>query len=201
MTEGLPKPTEAFTGHIGRLLADSQPRRLDPATGPIDAPNVLLIMLDDVGFGSFASFGGPVQAPAFQGVADRGLLYNQFHTTALCSPTRAALLTGRQHHTVHMGGITEIANSFPGYDSVIPAEAATVAQILQMSGYATSCFGKWHLTPSWEQGPAGPFDRWPTGLGFDRFYGIIGAEASHWEPAIYDQTTPISPHVGRPGYP
>ena len=200
MTEGLPKPTEAFTGHIGRLLADSQPRRLDPATGPIDAPNVLLIMLDDVGFGSFASFGGPVQAPAFQGVADRGLLYNQFHTTALCSPTRAALLTGRQHHTVHMGGITEIANSFPGYDSVIPAEAATVAQILQMSGYATSCFGKWHLTPSWEQGPAGPFDRWPTGLGFDRFYGIIGAEASHWEPAIYDQTTPISPHVGRPGY-
>ena len=200
MTEGLPKPTEAFTGHIGRLLADSQPRRLDLATGPIDAPNVLLIMLDDVGFGSFASFGGPVQAPAFQGVADRGLLYNQFHTTALCSPTRAALLTGRQHHTVHMGGITEIANSFPGYDSVIPAEAATVAQTLQMSGYATSCFGKWHLTPSWEQGPAGPFDRWPTGLGFDRFYGIIGAEASHWEPAIYDQTTPISPHVGRPGY-
>ena len=96
--------------------------------------------------------------------------------------------------------ITEIANSFPGYDSQIPAEAATVAQILQMSGYGTSCFGKWHLTPSWEQGPAGPFERWPTGIGFDRFYGIIGAEASHWEPAVYDQTTPISPHVNRPDY-
>tara|TARA_B110000014_G_scaffold189164_1_gene137938 strand:+ start:457 stop:2469 length:2013 start_codon:yes stop_codon:yes gene_type:complete len=99
-----------------------------------------------------------------------------------------------------MGGITEIANSFPGYDSQIPLEAASVAQILQMSGYGTSCFGKWHLTPSWEQGPAGPYDRWPTGMGFDRFYGIIGAEASHWEPAAYDQTTPISPHINRPGY-
>ncbi|HCJ85082.1 MAG TPA: arylsulfatase [Acidimicrobiaceae bacterium] len=157
-------------------------------------------MLDDVGFGSFSSFGGPVDAPGFQSVADRGLLYNQFHTTALCSPTRATLLTGRQHHSVHMGGITEIANSFPGYDSQIPLEAASVAQILQMSGYGTSCFGKWHLTPSWEQGPAGPYDRWPTGMGFDRFYGIIGAEASHWEPAAYDQTTPISPHINRPGY-
>ena len=117
MTEGLPRPSEPFTGHIARLLGDSEPRRLRPSFGSSETPNVLLIMLDDVGFGSFASFGGPVQAPAFQGVADRGLLYNQFHTTALCSPTRAALLTGRQHHTVHMGGITEIANSFPGYDS------------------------------------------------------------------------------------
>ena len=200
MTERLPRPSEPFSGHIARLLRDSEPRRLHRPTAPSDAPNVLLVMLDDVGFGSFASFGGPVQAPAFQGVVDRGLLYNQFHTTALCSPTRAALLTGRQHHAVHMGGITEIANSFPGYDSAIPTEAATVAQILQMSGYATSCFGKWHLTPSWEQGPAGPFERWPTGMGFDRFYGIIGAEASQWEPAVYDQTTPVSPHVGRPGY-
>ncbi|MED5551447.1 MAG: arylsulfatase [Actinomycetota bacterium] len=200
MSEGLPRPSEPFAGRIGRLLGDSEPQRLDLPAGPTDAPNVLLVMLDDVGFGSFASFGGPVQARAFEGVADRGLLYNQFHTTALCSPTRAALLTGRQHHAVHMGGITEIANSFPGYDSVIPAEAATVAQILQMSGYATSCFGKWHLTPAWEQGPAGPFNRWPTGMGFDRFYGIIGAEASQWEPAVYDQTTPISPHVGKPSY-
>ena len=200
MTEGLPRPSEPFTGDIGRLLGDSEARRMGQREGSSDGPNVLLIMLDDVGFGSFSSFGGPVQAPSFQAVADRGLLYNQFHTTALCSPTRAALLTGRQHHTVHMGGITEIANSFPGYDSAIPVEAATVAQILQMSGYATSCFGKWHLTPSWEQGPAGPFDRWPTGMGFDRFYGIIGAEASQWEPAVYDQTTPISPHVGTSGY-
>lgn len=157
-------------------------------------------MLDDVGFGSMSTFGGPVPTPALQSVADAGLAYNQFHTTALCSPTRAALLTGRHHHRVHMGGITEIANSYPGYDSALPAEAATVAQVLRLSGYSTACFGKWHLTPSWEQGPAGPFDRWPTGLGFDRFYGIIGAEASQWEPAVYDQTVPVSPHVGRSDY-
>ena len=200
MTKHLPKATPPFTGRVDRLLENAEPRRLQARQAPRKAPNILLVMLDDVGFGSFSSFGGPVDAPGFQSVADRGLLYNQFHTTALCSPTRATLLTGRQHHSVHMGGITEIANSFPGYDSQIPLEAASVAQILQMSGYGTSCFGKWHLTPSWEQGPAGPYDRWPTGMGFDRFYGIIGAEASHWEPAAYDQTTPISPHINRPGY-
>ena len=200
MTKHLPKATPPFTGRVDRLLENAEPRRLPARQAPEKAPNILLVMLDDVGFGSFSSFGGPVDAPGFQSVADRGLLYNQFHTTALCSPTRATLLTGRQHHSVHMGGITEIANSFPGYDSQIPLEAASVAQILQMSGYGTSCFGKWHLTPSWEQGPAGPYDRWPTGMGFDRFYGIIGAEASHWEPAAYDQTTPISPHINRPGY-
>ena len=200
MTKHLPKATPPFTGRVDRLLENAEPRRLQARQAPRRAPNILLVMLDDVGFGSFSSFGGPVDAPGFQSVADRGLLYNQFHTTALCSPTRATLLTGRQHHSVHMGGITEIANSFPGYDSQIPLEAASVAQILQMSGYGTSCFGKWHLTPSWEQGPAGPYDRWPTGMGFDRFYGIIGAEASHWEPAAYDQTTPISPHINRPGY-
>jgi len=200
VTKHLPKATPPFTGRVDRLLENAEPRRLQARQAPGKAPNILLVMLDDVGFGSFSSFGGPVDAPGFQSVADRGLLYNQFHTTALCSPTRATLLTGRQHHSVHMGGITEIANSFPGYDSQIPLEAASVAQILQMSGYGTSCFGKWHLTPSWEQGPAGPYDRWPTGMGFDRFYGIIGAEASHWEPAAYDQTTPISPHINRPGY-
>lgn len=157
-------------------------------------------MLDDVGFGSFGNFGGPVATPGLDKVAKAGLIYNQFHTTALCSPTRAALLTGRNHHSVHMGGITEIANSFPGYDSAIPPESATVAQVLRMSGYSTACFGKWHLTPSWEQSPAGPFDRWPTGLGFDRFYGIMGAESSQYEPPVYDQTTPISPHLDNPDY-
>ena len=157
-------------------------------------------MLDDVGFGSFGNFGGPVATPGLDKVAKAGLIYNQFHTTALCSPTRAALLTGRNHHSVHMGGITEIANSFPGYDSAIPPESATVAQVLRMSGYSTACFGKWHLTPSWEQSPAGPFDRWPTGLGFDRFYGIMGAESSQYEPPVYDQTTPISPHLNNPDY-
>ena len=196
----LPHGTPAFDGAITRLIADATARRLHAPGAPAGAPNVLLIMLDDVGFGSFGTVGGPVPTPGFDAVAQRGVLYNQFHTTALCSPTRAALLTGRNHHSVHMGGITEIANSFPGYDSAIPPEAATVAQVLSASGYATSCFGKWHLAPSWEQSPAGPFDRWPTGLGFDRFYGIIGAEASQYEPAVYDQTTPINPHVGREGY-
>jgi arylsulfatase len=157
-------------------------------------------MLDDVGFGSFGNFGGPVDTPGLNKIAKKGLRYNQFHTTALCSPTRAALLTGRNHHTVHMGGITEIANSFPGYDSAIPPESATIAQVLRMSGYSTACFGKWHLTPSWEQSPAGPFDRWPTGMGFDRFYGIMGAESSQYEPPVYDQTTAIAPHIGKPDY-
>ena len=175
MTTNLPNATPPFEGRIERLIDDAEARRLRAPTAPERAPNVLLIMLDDVGFGSFSTLGGPVPAPAFQHVADSGLLYNQFHTTALCSPTRASLLTGRNHHRVHMGGITEIANSFPGYDSAIPPEAASIAQVLRMSGYSTSCFGKWHLTPSWEQSPAGPFDRWPTGMGFDRFYGIIGA--------------------------
>jgi len=157
-------------------------------------------MLDDVGFGSPATFGGPVPMPNVERIAQAGLRYNQFHTTALCSPTRAALLTGRNHHTVHMGGITEIANSFPGYDSAIPREAATVAEVLRQNGYSTGCFGKWHLTPGWEMSPAGPFDRWPTGMGFERFYGVVGAESSQYEPAVHDQTTPISPHVGRENY-
>jgi arylsulfatase len=196
----LPKPTPPFEGEVARLLPDASPRRLRVTPAPEGAPNVLLILLDDVGFGSCGPFGGPVPMPALERVANQGLRYNQFHTTALCSPTRAAMLTGRNHHSVHMGGITEIANSFPGYDSAIPPEAATVAEVLRLSGYATGCFGKWHLTPSWEQSPAGPFHRWPTGMGFDRFYGIIGAEASQWEPAVYDQTTPVSPHVGKADY-
>ncbi len=196
----LPKATPKFGGVVERLIEASTPEKLTIDGAPLGAPNVLLIVLDDVGFGSFSTFGGPVPSPALDRVVNEGLAYNQFHTTALCSPTRAAILTGRNHHAVHMGGITEIANSFPGYDSAIPPEAATVAQVLRMNGYATSCFGKWHLTPSWEQSPAGPFDRWPTGMGFDRFYGILGAEASQFEPPVYDQTTPISPHIGRPNY-
>ena len=198
--KNLPSSTPKFEGKISKLIPQSTPQRLTAPQAPENAPNILLIMLDDVGFGSFGNFGGPVATPGLDKVAGTGLIYNQFHTTALCSPTRAALLTGRNHHSVHMGGITEIANSCPGYDSAIPPESATVAQVLRMSGYSTACFGKWHLTPSWEQSPAGPFDRWPTGLGFDRFYGIIGAESSQFEPPVYDQTTPISPHLGKPDY-
>ena len=196
----IPRPSKPFKGRIGRLFSDSKAEALRSDKTLRDAPNILLVMLDDVGFGTCSTFGGPIPTPGVDKVASEGLLYNQFHTTALCSPTRASLLTGRNHHSVHMGGITEIANSFPAYDSSIPLETATIAEILKQNGYSTSCFGKWHLTPSWEQNPAGPFDRWPTGMGFERFYGILGAEASHWEPPVYDQTTPIEPYVGRDGY-
>ncbi|MEY4362400.1 MAG: hypothetical protein RL391_1706 [Actinomycetota bacterium] len=196
----LPKSSEPFRGRIERLIEDAVASRLVNEGAPAGAPNIVVIMLDDVGFGSFSTFGGPVPTPAFQSVADDGLRYNQFHTTALCSPTRAALLTGRNHHSVHMGGIPEGANSFPAYDSMIPKSAATVAEILRQNGYATACIGKWHLTPVWEMGPAGPFDRWPTGSGFERFYGIINAEASQYEPAVYDQTTPVFPYRDRDDY-
>jgi arylsulfatase len=196
----LPRPPRPFAGEARRLVDDSTPAVMERDEPPFGAPNVVLIMLDDVGFGTFSAFGGPVPTRVCDRIAAQGLRYNQFHTTALCSPTRAALLTGRNHHAVHMGGIPEGANSFPGYDSVIPRSAATVAEILRLNGYATGCFGKWHLTPTWEQGPAGPFDRWPTGVGFERFYGIINAEASQWEPPVYDQTTPVAPYVGRPDY-
>jgi arylsulfatase len=157
-------------------------------------------MLDDVGFGAASTFGGPIPTPTLDRVAANGVRYNQFHTTALCSPTRAALLTGRNHHTAHMGGIAEIAYGFPGYDGIIPRSTATIAEILRLHGYSTAMFGKAHVTPLWESSPAGPFDRWPTGLGFERFYGFLGGEVSQWEPALYDQTTPIEPHVGRDDY-
>jgi arylsulfatase len=200
VSDRIPRADPPFEGEIARLIDDSTAVPLAGPSAPEGAPNVLVVLLDDVGFGTCSTFGGPVPTPGVDRIAAAGLRYNRFHTTALCSPTRAALLTGRNHHTAHMGGITEIANSFPGYDSAIPRETATIAEILRNNGYSTGCFGKWHLTPSWEQGPAGPFDRWPTGMGFDRFYGIVGAEASHWEPPVYDQTTPVSPHVGRDDY-
>ncbi|MFM2046845.1 MAG: hypothetical protein RL383_922, partial [Actinomycetota bacterium] len=165
-----------------------------------DAPNIVLVLLDDVGFGTCSTFGGPVPTPALDRVANNGLRFNQFHTTALCSPTRAAMLTGRNHHAVHMGNIPEGASGFPGYDCIIPKEAATVAEVLRQNGYSTGAFGKWHLTPAHEQTLTGPFDRWPTGLGFERFYGILSAEASQYEPPMFDQTTPVMPYEGRHDY-
>jgi len=196
----LPQATPTFDGFQGYTVPDSTPSPLRLASAPAGAPNIVLILLDDVGFGTCGTFGGPVPTPALDRVAAHGLRFNQFHTTALCSPTRAAMLTGRNHHTVHMGGIPEGANVFPGYDSIIPKEAASVAEILKQSGYSTGAFGKWHLAPLWEQTLAGPFDRWPTGLGFERFYGILNAEASQWEPPMFDQTTPVMPYEGRDDY-
>jgi arylsulfatase len=200
MSTSLPQPTPEFEGVQGSIIAESTPAAMQMPKAPKGAPNIVLILLDDVGFGTCSTFGGPVPTPALDRVAANGVRFNQFHTTALCSPTRAAMLTGRNHHTVHMGGIPEGANVFPGYDSVIPKEAASVAEILRQSGYSTGAFGKWHLTPLWEQTLAGPFDRWPTGLGFERFYGILNAEASQWEPPMFDQTTPVMPYEGRDDY-
>jgi len=196
----LPITPGEFAGTIGRTAKESKPAKPEILKAPDGAPNVVVVLLDDVGFGASDVFGGPVPMPALRRVADEGLRYNQFHTTALCSPTRAALLTGRNHHSAHFGAISEIAIGFPGYDSVIPKSKATVAEVLRGNGYNTAWFGKNHITPMWETSPAGPFDRWPTGLGFERFYGFMGGESSQWEPSLLDQTTPINPHVGREDY-
>ena len=164
--------------------------QLRPPTG---APNVLVILLDDVGFGASSAFGGPCQTPNAEKLAASGLRYNRFHTTALCSPTRAAMLSGRNHHAVGMGGITEIATSAPGYNSLRPNTCAPLAEILKLNGYSTAQFGKCHEVPVFETTPIGPFDHWPTGSGFEHFYGFIGGENNQYHPALYDCTTPIEP--------
>jgi len=161
---------------------------------PKGAPNVLLILIDDAGFGSSSAFGGPCYTPNAELLASGGLKFNRFHTTALCSPTRQAMLTGRNHHTVAMGGITEIASGSPGYCSVLPNTCAPLARTLKLNGYATAQFGKCHEVPVWETSPAGPFDSWPTGGGgFEYFYGFIGGEAHQWYPSLYEGTTPVEP--------
>src|SRR6476659_863142 len=165
--------------------------RLRPPTG---APNVLVILLDDVGFGASSAFGGPCRTPTAERLAAGGLKYNRFHTTALCSPSRAALLTGRNHHSVGMGVITELATSAPGYSSVRPNTCAPLAQTLRLNGYATAQFGKCHEVPVWQTSPMGPFDAWPSGGGgFEYFYGFIGGETNQYYPAIYEGTTPVEP--------
>ena len=155
-----------------------------PLRPPAGAPNVLLILLDDVGFGASSAFGGPVAMPVAERLAAGGLKYTRFHTTALCSPSRAALLSGRNHHAVGMGAITEIATAAPGYSSMRPNTITPLAEILRLNGYATGQFGKCHEVPAWETSPAGPFDRWPTGSGFEHFFGFIAGETNQWYPAL-----------------
>jgi len=165
-----------------------------PLRPPPGAPNVLVILLDDVGFGASSAFGGPIVTPTFERLAEKGLRYNRFHTTALCSPTRAALLTGRNHHSVGMGSITELATSAPGQTSVRPNTCAPLPEVLRLNGYSTAQFGKCHEIPVWETSPIGPFERWPTGgNGFEYFYGFIGGETNQYYPALYEGTTPIDP--------
>lgn len=167
---------------------------------PKGAPNVLIIMTDDVGFGASSSFGGPIPTPAFDALAKEGLRYNRFHTTAICSPTRASLLTGRNPQEVGMGYTANWASGYDGYNSVIPKSAGTLSQILKDRGYNTAMFGKGHITPEWEMSQAGPFDRWPTGLGFEYFYGFLGADSSAFEPSLVENTRPVPAPVEQPGY-
>ncbi len=167
---------------------------------PKSVPNVLLIMTDDVGFGAPSTFGGVIPTPALDRIAKAGLRYTQFHSTALCSPTRAALITGRNHHSVGFGVIAEQSTGFPGYDSIIGKDTATIGEILKDNGYATSWFGKDHNTPEFQASQAGPFDQWPTGMGFQYFYGFVGGDTSQWEPNLFRNTTAIYPYLGKPGW-
>ena len=167
---------------------------IEPLLPPQGAPNVLVVLIDDVGFGTSSSFGGPVETPTAERLAADGLRFTRFHTTALCAPTRQAMLTGRNHHSVGMGGITEIATSAPGNNSLRPNTKAPVAETLKLNGYSTSMFGKCHEVPVWQSSPMGPFDGWPSGGGgFEYFYGFIGGENNQWDPALYEGTNPIEP--------
>jgi len=196
----LPAAPAPFKGEVGLSAKDSKPDFPKPTEAPKDAPNVVLVLLDDVGFGASSTFGGAIETPTLERLADAGLRYTQFHTTALCSPTRAALLTGRNHHSAHTGTIIEMATGFPGYDSLMGRDTATVAEILRQKGWNTAWFGKNHNVPDWQSSQAGPFDLWPTGLGFEHFYGFIGGETSQWRPAVFDGTRPVEPYLGNPDY-
>jgi arylsulfatase len=189
--EVLPHPQPPFKGHIGRTAAESTPDFPKGIEAPKGAPNVLLIMTDDVGFGASSTFGGPIPTPTFDKLAKDGLRYNMFHTTALCSPSRAALITGRNHHTCATGVITEFGTGYPGYNTIMPKSCGTVAEILKQNGWNTSWYGKNHNVPDWQSSQAGPFDLWPTGLGFEYFYGFIGGDTDQWHPALFDGTKPI----------
>ena len=196
----LPAPEPAFAGEIKNEALQSKAWWAPRIVPPADAPNVLLIITDDAGFGVPSTTGGIIPTPAMDRVALSGLLYNNIHSTALCSPTRAALITGRNHHSVGFGVISEQATGFPGYNSIIAEDKATVGRILLDNGYATSWFGKDHNTPSFTASQAGPFDRWPTGLGFEYFYGFVGGDANQWQPNLFRNTTQIYPFAGKPGW-
>jgi arylsulfatase A-like enzyme len=191
--EVLPKPQSPFKGTIGQTFRDSREDYPQPIGAPAGAPNVVIVLIDDLGFGQLGTFGGPVPTPNIDRLAAQGLRYNQFHTTAICSPSRAALLTGRNHHQAATGTITELSTGFPGYNSVWGKNVASVAEVLRQNGYATAAFGKWHNTPDWETSPIGPFDRWPTGQGFEYWYGFQGGETSQWEPQLFRNTLPVEP--------
>jgi arylsulfatase len=190
----LPPPDIHFSGHVGRTYRDSDPAAFtQPAQAPKGAPNIVLIMLDDVGFGQFSTFGGGVPSPTMDRLAAEGLRYNRFHTTSICSPTRAALLTGRNAHSASSGMITEAATGYDGYTSVLPRSTGVIAEVLRQNGYMTAMIGKNHNTPTWETSAAGPFDRWPNGLGFDYFYGFNGGDTNQWNPVVFENHNLVAP--------
>jgi arylsulfatase A-like enzyme len=189
----LPRDPPPFQGVVGRTIKDSKPAFPEPVRAPRNAPNVVIIMTDDTGFGQASTFGGPIPTPTLDRLAKSGLRYNRFHTTALCSPTRAALLSGRNHHSMNAGIVEEFATGFPGYDSMLPPNAALISEVLKGNGYSTAAFGKWHNTPNWESGPTGPFDRWPTNLGFQYFYGFLGGDTNQWSPGLVENTKRLEP--------
>jgi arylsulfatase len=190
----LPVPDREQTGEFPFDARDATFPPIVPLRPPVGAPNVLIVLLDDVGFAASSAFGGPCHTPTAERLASEGLRYNRFHTTALCAPTRAALLTGRNHHTVGMGVVTELATSAPGYNSLRPNSCAPLAKTLRLNGYSTAQFGKCHEVPVWQTSPMGPFDAWPTGGGgFEYFYGFIGGETNQYYPAIYEGTSPVEP--------
>jgi arylsulfatase len=183
----LPRPDFHFPGNVGRTYLDSDPPQFpQPVQAPQGAPNVVLIIIDDVGFGQFSTFGGGVPSPTMDKLAAEGLRYNRFHTTALCSPTRAALITGRNHHSAAFASIAEAATGYDGYTAVLPRSTGTVGEVLRQNGYMTAWIGKNHNTPTWEASAAGPFDRWANGLGFDYFYGFNAGDMNHWNPVLYE---------------
>ena len=198
--ETLPIPDPPFKGKIGLRPSDSAKDFPAEAKAPDGAPNILIILTDDVGFGATSTFGGPIPTPTFDELAAMGIRYNNFHTTALCSPTRAALLTGRNHHSVATGGIMEIGVGFPGYNTIVPQSKRGMGDILKLNGYNTSWYGKNHNVPDWQTSQAGPFSLWPVGLGFEYFYGFIGGDTSQWAPAIIENTKPIEPPHDDPNY-
>jgi arylsulfatase len=196
----LPPPDPKFGGVIKEKASESTPWWAPRVVPPKGAPNVLLIMTDDQGFGAPGTFGGVIPTPAMDRIAQAGMRYTNFHSTSLCSPTRAAIITGRNHHSVGFGVVGEIATGFPGYDSIIPIEKGTIGTILKANGYATSWFGKDHNTPFYQSSQAGPFDQWPNGMGFDYFYGFVGGDASQWQPNLFRNTTAIYPYLNNPGW-
>jgi arylsulfatase len=196
----LPPPPVPFGGKIGDTSAQSKPYWPPRVTPPQGAPNVLLIMTDDAGYGVASTFGGVIPTPSLDRLAQNGLRYTNFNSTALCSPTRAALITGRNHHSVGFGVVAEQATGFPGYDSIITRDNATIGRILRDNGYHTSWFGKDHNTPAFHASQAGPFDQWPIGMGFEYFYGFVGGDTNQWQPNLFRNTTQIYPFQGKPGW-